>query len=158
MCYFKTATELDQFPHHIFCSRSHIILFMKCPTSVRIWDLLTTFLGRARSTITLKSCCFRAVTALTQNPHHIFCSRSPFILSRKCPTSVRMWDLVTTFMGRARSTITSELCCFRAVTALTQNPHQIFCSRSHFILSRKCPTSVRMWDLLTTFMVGLGQQ
>ena len=32
------------------------------------------------------------------------------------------------FHGRARSTIISELCCFRAVTALTQN--QIFCCRS----------------------------
>ena len=34
------------------------------------------------------------------------------------------------FHGRARSTIISELCCFMAVTALTQNPHQIFCCRS----------------------------
>ena len=205
-CYFKTVTELDQIPHQIFCPRSHIILSRKCSTSVHMWDLLTTFMGRARSTITLELCCFRAVTALTQNPHQIFCSRSPIILSRQCPTrlcrwevlttfvgwatstitsktcyfktvteldqiphqifcsrshiilsrkcstSVRMWDLLTTFMDRARSTITLELCCFRAVTALIQNPHQIFCSRSHVLFSRKCPTSVRMWDLLTTFM------
>ena len=151
-CYFKTVTKLDQIPHQIFCSRSHVIFSRKCPTSVRMWDLLTTFMGRARSTITLELCCFRAVTALIQNPHQIFCSRSHIIFSRKCPTSVRMWDLLTTFMGRARSTITLELCCFRAVTTITRNPHQIFCSRSPVILSRQCPTSVCRWEVVTTFV------
>ena len=151
-CYFKTVTKLDQIPHQIFCSRSHVIFSRKCPTSVRMWDLLTTFMGRARSTITLELCCFRAVTALIQNPHQIFCSRSHIIFCRKCPTSVRMWDLLTTFMGRARSTITLELCCFRAVTTITRNPHQIFCSRSPVKLSRQCPTSVCRWEVLTTFV------
>ena len=139
-------------PHHIFCSRLHIILPRKCHTSVCRWEVLTTFMGRARSTITLELCCFRAVTALIQNPHQIFRSRSHVIFSRKCPTSVQMWDLLTTFMGRARSTITLELCCFRAVTTLTRNPHQIFCSRSLVILSRQCPTSVCRWEVLTTFV------
>ena len=121
-----------------------------------MWDLLTTFMGRARSTITLELCCFRAVTALIQNLHQIFCSRSHIIFSRKCPTSVRMWDLLTTFMGRARSTITLQLCCFRAVTTITRNPHQIFCSRSPVKLSRQCPTSVCRWEVVTTQQHNLG--
>ena len=152
LCCFRAVTALIQNPHQIFCSRSHVIFSRKCPTSVRMRDLLTTFMGQARSTITLELCCFRAVTALIQNPHQIFRSRSHVIFSRKCPTSVQMWDLLTTFMGRARSTITLELCCFRAVTTLTRNPHQIFCSRSLVIISRQCPTSVCRWEVLTTFV------
>ena len=152
LCCFKAVTALIQNPHQIFCSRSHIIFSRKCPTSLRMWDLLTTFMGRARSTITLELCCFRAVTALIQNPHQIFCSRSHVIFSRKCPTSVRMWDLLTTFMGRARSTVTLESCCFRAVTTITRNPHQIFCSRPPVKLSRQCPTSVCRWEVVTTFV------
>ena len=32
-------------PHHIFCSRLHIILSRKCHTSVCRWEVLTTFVG-----------------------------------------------------------------------------------------------------------------
>ena len=149
MCYFRAIKALIQNPHQIFCSRSHIILSMKCPTSVRKWDLLTTFAGWATSTITPELCCFRAVTALNPIPHQIYCSRSHFFLPMKCPTSVYKWDLLTTFVSWATSTITPELCCFRAVTALNQIPHQIFCStRSHIILP------MNLWSALKVYVGG----
>ena len=72
------------------------------------------------------------------------------ILSRKCPTSLCRWDGLTTFLGRAMSTITPKQCYFRAVMELDQIPYEFFCSRLQIILSRKFPISVCRWDVLTS--------
>ena len=150
-CYFRAVTRLDQNPCQWFWSNSHIILSRKCTTSVYKWEVLTTFPGRATSTITLQTCYFRAVTRLDQNPCQWFWSNSHIILSRKCTTNVYKWEVLTTFPGWATSTITLQTCYFRAVTRLDQNPCQWFWSNSHIILSRKCTTSVYKWEVLTTF-------